>query len=65
MPKLQCNVSDQFAESLETAIQKASVAKDPEKKVPKPNTLIPLALIAYARANGAEIDPKLAVAAAY
>lgn len=59
MPKLQCNVSDQFAESLEAAIQKASVAKDPEKKVPKPNALIPLALIAYARANGAEIDPKL------
>lgn len=58
--KLQCNVSDSFAEVLDPALQKAALEKHPEKKPPKLGNLIPTALLDYAEAQfGLIVDPAL------
>jgi len=59
MPKLQINVSESFVETLDTVIQRTELAVRPEKKPPKTNNLIPLALVLYAKSIGASIDPSL------
>lgn len=63
--KLQCNVSDSFAEVLDPALQKAALEKHPEKKPPKLGNLIPTALLDYAEAQfGLIVDPALRAEAA-
>lgn len=58
--KLQCNVSDSFAEVLDPALQKAALEKDPGKKPPKLSNLIPTALLDYAETQlGLTVDPAL------
>jgi hypothetical protein len=59
MPKLQCNVSDSFADVLDPALQKAALDKRPEQKPPKLGNLIPTALLNYWEAIGGTVDPKL------
>jgi hypothetical protein len=57
MPKLQCPVSQEFLK-LEPALQKAALEKDPTKKPPKLNSLIPTAILNYVESIGVEVDPK-------
>lgn len=60
MAKLQCNVSDWFAETLDPAFQKAALEKHPEQKPPKLGNLIPTALLDYAETRlGLTVDPAL------
>jgi hypothetical protein len=62
--KLQCNVSDSFAETIDRAFQRAALEKTPDGKPPRLSNLIPTALIHYGRtALGLEIDPALRVEA--
>jgi hypothetical protein len=58
--KLQCNVSDDFAKTIDTGFQKAALDQCPDKRPPKLSNLIPHALLHYGRTVlGIEIDPAL------
>ena len=59
MTKLQCNVSDHFAESLDLSLQKSAIAAEPDKKPAKMSNLIPTALLGYLESIGGTVDPAL------
>ena len=58
MPKLQINVSDEFAKQLDIELVKTHLSVAPNEKPPKLANLIPTALVWYADKIGAEVSPE-------